>query len=235
MRTGSILPTSATHTLLVIATRNRGKCRELAAYLRRPGLLIRSLRAFPRALRVVEDGHTFAANARKKALAIARATGHLAIGDDSGLRVDALHGAPGVRSARFAGPSATDEQNNAKLLRVLRGVPASRRGAAFHCALAVADPAGWVCVVEGRCAGTIAEAPRGRHGFGYDPLFILPRYGRTFGELGARYKARWSHRAQAARRARLIVAEYLRVRGAHPARGRKSRPARVRAAARVGT
>ena len=204
--------------VVVIATRNRGKFTELARLLRMPGVVVRSLRGYPRAPRVVEDGRTFAANARKKALTIARATGCLAVGDDSGLLVDALRGAPGVRSARFAGARATDEQNNARLLRLLRGVPARRRGAAFHCTLAVADPSGWVRTVEGACRGRIAGAISGRHGFGYDPLFLIPRYGRTFGELGQPVKRRISHRARAARRARLIVATYLASRAARPAR-----------------
>ncbi len=204
--------------VLVIATRNRAKFTELAALLRMPGVTLRSLRAFPHAPRVIEDGRTFEANARKKALAIARATGQVAIGDDSGLMVEALRGAPGVWSARFAGPSATDAENNTTLLRLLRGVPRHRRRAAFHCTLAIADPNGWVRVVEGRCEGRIADAPRGRHGFGYDPLFIIPRYGRTFGELGRRYKSRLSHRARAARRARVIVAAYFRSPAVHPAR-----------------
>lgn len=204
--------------VVVIATRNRGKFAELADLLRMPGVVLRSLRAYPRAPRVVEDGRTFEANARQKALTIARATGCLTVGDDSGLLVDALCGAPGVRSARFAGASATDARNNAKLLRLLRRVPPRRRGAAFYCALAVADPAGWVRTVEGACRGRISDAPRGRHGFGYDPLFLIPRHGRTFGELGPPVKRRMSHRARAARRARLIVAGYLARLAARPAR-----------------
>ena len=213
--------------VVVIATRNAGKFRELSRLLRRPHLTIRSLRAYPQAPTVIEHGTTFAANARTKALAIARHTGCLTVGDDSGLLVDALRGRPGVRSARFAGPRATDDANNAKLLRLLRGVPVARRGAAFHCTLAVADPSGWVRVVVGRVRGRIADAPRGGYGFGYDPLFIIPRYGRTFGELGAAVKQRLSHRAQAARRARVIVAGYLRSLAA-----RSSRPAAGSASAR---
>ena len=220
-------------TTLVIATRNRGKCAELAELLQLPGVALRSLRDYPRAPRVVEDGATFAANARKKALVIAHATGCLTVGDDSGLLVDALRGSPGVRSARFAGPRATDAQNNAKLLRLLREVPPHRRGAAFHCTLAVADPSGWVRTVAGECRGRIIDQPRGRSGFGYDPLFLIARHHRTFAELGRAYKQRLSHRARAARRARLIVARYLASRAARRAPGRAGaaaaadRPARV--------
>lgn len=195
---------------VVLATRNPKKLKELQRLTR--GLYVRwlTLRAFPRLPPVVEDGRTFAANARKKALAVARATGHVAVADDSGLEVDALRGKPGVRSARYAGQRAGDAANNRKLLRALRRLPAARRGAQFRCCIAVADSRGRVATVEGRVRGRIADRPRGRSGFGYDPLFLIPRYRRTFAELGPRIKDRLSHRARALRKARPLIQRALR-------------------------
>ncbi len=158
---------------------------------------------------VLEDGATFAANAAKKALSAARASGHPALADDSGLVVEHLGGAPGVHSARYAGRHGDDAANNARLLAELRGVPAERRGARFVCALALAEPAGNVLFeVEGSARGTILEAPRGAQGFGYDPLFCFdepesPARGRTFAELARAEKAAVSHRGRAL--ARLVA------------------------------
>lgn len=205
----------------VLATRNPKKLAELQRLTRGRRIRWLSLAAFPHAPAVVEDGRTFIANARKKALSAARATGCVAVADDSGLEVDALGGRPGVRSARYAGSRATDDTNNRKLLRALRRVPTSRRGAQFRCCIAVATLDGRVATVEGRVRGRIAEAPRGRSGFGYDPLFIIPRYRRTFAELGPRIKDRMSHRARALRRAAPLIARALRrVTGRAFSRGR---------------
>lgn len=157
---------------------------------------------------VEEDGATFAKNAAKKALAAAKASGLPALADDSGICVDALGGAPGVRSARYSGeePAADrDEQNNRKLLLELRDVPAARRGAHFACALCLAFPDGTLHQVEGRWEGRIAFTPRGGGGFGYDPLFLLPHMGKTAAELAPEEKARLGHRGQAMRRMREVL------------------------------
>ena len=147
---------------------------------------------------MVEDAETFAGNARKKAGETARRLGLWVLADDSGLAVDALGGAPGVLSARYAGAHGDDEANNRKVLEALADVPDDRRGAAFVCALALADPSGAIRLeAEGTCRGRITHAPRGANGFGYDPLFLIPEYHKTFGELSALVKHQLSHRARA--------------------------------------
>lgn len=183
-----------------MATRNRHKFRELTALLRVPGVRWRSLAAHPDVPAVRETGRTFEANATKKALAVARATGRLAVADDSGLEVEALRWGPGVRSARFAGSHGDDRANNRKLLRLLDGLPPARRRARYRCVLALASPSGVVAVARGAWTGRIADHPRGRGGFGYDPVFLVPALGKTVGELSPAVKQRLSHRARAARR-----------------------------------
>ncbi|REJ36627.1 MAG: non-canonical purine NTP pyrophosphatase [Bacillota bacterium] len=182
---------------LVVATRNRKKWQELAALLADLPVEVLGLDAFPGAPEVEETGETFADNARLKAVAAARHTGHWAIADDSGLEVDALGGRPGVYSARFAGPGATDAANNELLLKLLDGVPPEKRRARFRCAIAIASPSGETWVDEGVCEGIITDAPRGDGGFGYDPLFLVPELGKTFAEMGETVKNRISHRARA--------------------------------------
>ena len=190
---------------IVIATRNQHKFRELRQLLRVPGIRWRSLRAFPRAGEVKENGRTYAANAKKKALTVARMMGSLALADDSGLEVDALRGAPGVRSARFARGHGDDQANNRKLLRLLGRRPMIQRRARYRCSLALASPTRIICVVQGRWEGRIAFRPAGSLGFGYDPIFLVPRFGKTVGELPSRVKQRLSHRAAAARRMRVVL------------------------------
>jgi len=184
--------------ILVAATGNAGKLRELRALLADPAIALRTLADWPDFTPPPEDGDTFLANARIKAHAVALRTGLPALADDSGLAVDALGGLPGVRSARFAEDAAAgrgDAANVALLLERLRDVPAERRTARFHCAVVVARPDGRELVTEGTCEGIIAAAPRGRGGFGYDPVFL---YGdRTFAEIDAEEKDRVSHRARA--------------------------------------
>lgn len=182
---------------LVVATRNKKKLRELAALLADLPVQVVDLGAFPGAPEVEETGATFAENARLKAVAAARYTGHWAVADDSGLEVDALDGRPGVWSARFAGPGATDDDNNKLLLKLLEGVPPRRRRARFRCAIAIASPEGETWVDEGVCEGVITDGPRGEGGFGYDPLFLVPELDRTFAELPPEEKNRISHRARA--------------------------------------
>jgi len=190
---------------IVIATRNRHKFRELAELLRVPGIRWRSLAAFPGLPIVEETGPTFDANAIKKARAVARATGCLALADDSGLEVEALGGAPGVQSARFAGRHGKDAANNRKLLRLLAGRPLPQRRARYRCSLALAAPSRLITVAQGCWEGRIALRPAGSRGFGYDPLFLVPRYQKTVGQLPHRIKQRLSHRAAAARRLRPLL------------------------------
>jgi XTP/dITP diphosphohydrolase len=166
-----------------------------------------SLAEVPGASLPEETGDTYRANALLKARAGARQSGSIAIGDDSGLEVDALGGAPGVRSARYGGPGLDDAGRCRHLLGALRDVPASRRTARFRCVIAVVDPSGQEHVVEGVAEGLILEAPRGTGGFGYDPLFFFPPLGRTFAELSEEEKARVSHRGRAASAARRLLVE----------------------------
>jgi XTP/dITP diphosphohydrolase len=186
--------------VLVLGTRNRKKGIELFDLLRPLGVEVRTLADYPTAIEVVEDGDTFAANAAKKATQQARHLGQWVLGEDSGLCVDALQGAPGVYSARYAGPGATDEANNRRLLAELEGTPLERRTAHYVCHAELSDLRGKIrATAEDRCHGRILFAPRGSGGFGYDPLFEIPEYHRTFGELGAAVKAALSHRARALR------------------------------------
>ncbi len=206
---------------IVVATRNRGKVAELDRLLGGVGgvggVELVSLDALVEVPEVVEDGATFAENAAKKAREYAAATELPTIADDSGLEVDALGGAPGVSSARYAGDDATDAANNAKLLRALADVPDAARTARFRCVLAFADPAGAlgadVHLEDGAVEGAILHAPRGAGGFGYDPLF-LPHGGTlTTAELPPDVKDQLSHRGQAARKLRAFLAGYLAARG----------------------
>jgi XTP/dITP diphosphohydrolase len=186
---------------IVLASRNRKKLREMADQLIPYGLQLISAADLPEVPEVDEGPDCFAENAALKASSVARATGRWALGDDSGLEVDALNGAPGVLSSRYAGPQATDGDNNRKLLEQLAGVPDERRTARFVCHLAVADPTGQIRLqTSGACRGRILDADRGRSGFGYDPLFLIPEYHRTFGELTPMVKSVLSHRARAFQR-----------------------------------
>lgn len=195
----------AARARIVFATRNRGKVTELAELIADTGVELLSLADLPDAPEVVEDGDTFEANAIKKAREIAAWSGMIAIADDSGLEVDALGGAPGIRSARFAGEHATDAENREKLLRLMAGVPLERRTGRFVAAIAVALPDGQVSTVRGVSEGVIGTVPRGNDGFGYDPLFVAPEYGKTYAELDLATKNRLSHRGRAFRLARPAI------------------------------
>ncbi|MBM4042126.1 MAG: XTP/dITP diphosphatase [Planctomycetes bacterium] len=188
---------SGARRVIVLGSRNPGKLREVRAALARLPVELRSLDAYPRVEMPEETGETFAENARLKALALAKQLGLWLLADDSGLCVDALGGRPGVRSARYAGPGATDAAKVAKLLCELRGVEDARRTARFVCALALASPEGVLLEVEAACEGRIIEAPRGHDGFGYDPVFLCPEFGATFAELPLETKNRVSHRGRA--------------------------------------
>lgn len=182
---------------LVVATTNQGKLREIKARLKDAPIEIEGLDSHPEWEPAVEDGSTFAQNARKKALAIATQSGKLCLADDSGLAVDALDGRPGVRSARFAHSNATDAENNLYLLECLQGIPESERGASFVCVMALCTPDGECHLFEGKLAGTILRAPAGNGGFGYDPLFWLPKYEKSLAQLALEDKNRISHRGLA--------------------------------------
>lgn len=190
---------------LVLATRNRHKGEELAALLGDLGIRIRTLDEFPDTPEVIEDGETCEANATKKARVIADATGLPAVADDTGLEVDALDGRPGVFAARYAGESATYEDNWRKLLRELSGVPRERRTARFVTVAAMAFPVGGVQVARGVLPGLIAEAPSGTQGFGYDPVFLVPELRKTLAQLSTDEKNRISHRAKAFAKVREIL------------------------------
>jgi XTP/dITP diphosphohydrolase len=197
---------------LLLATKNPKKRRELELFLAPFELQLATLDEVNKLPAVVEDQPTFALNAAKKATSAARASGIWSLADDSGLEVDALGGAPGVNSARYAGEPADDARNNLKLLEALAGLPRDRRGARFTCALALARPDGTLAFeVEGEARGRILPAPRGTGDFGYDPLFLFTepgfqQSGRGFAELSGPEKAAVSHRGRALRR----LAELLR-------------------------
>ena len=182
---------------IVLATRNINKVKEIKEILKGLNIKLLSLENFPHAPEVKEDGKTFAENAVKKAKEIAKYTQKLALAEDSGIEVNYLRGSPGLHSSRFA---ANDKARVNKLLRLLEGVPESKRGAKFKCAVALANHKGWVKVAEGSCQGKISLKVRGYYGFGYDPIFLIPKYNRTFGELGYPLKNEISHRAKALRK-----------------------------------
>jgi len=193
---------------LVIATRNPHKLKEIRAIFNFQGLEVSSAFDYPEIPDVMEDGDTLEANAIKKAVEIAKATGCHAMGDDSGLEVYALNGAPGVYSARYAGEHCSYADNNAKLLKEMEGK--SDRRARFRTVIALADPDGNVQTVEGTCEGFIINELRGTNGFGYDPLFMPDGYKQTFAELSAVEKNRISHRARALQKAHEAWAGFFR-------------------------
>ncbi len=187
---------------LVLATKNSGKILEIKELIRNLPVEIVACSAYKDIPEIVEDGETFEDNATSKALGVAKATGEVALADDSGLEVDALHGAPGVHSARFAGEGIPrgrerDRANYEKLLSLLEGVEDAGRTARFRCVVAIATPDGRVRLAHGVCEGKIASAPRGYGGFGYDPVFIPNGHSKSFAELPQETKNSMSHRAGA--------------------------------------
>ncbi|MER3415693.1 MAG: non-canonical purine NTP pyrophosphatase, RdgB/HAM1 family [Gemmataceae bacterium] len=190
-------------SLLVLGTRNRKKVEELRELLQDVPISLADLDAFPQAPEVPETGTTFEENARLKATTLARALRHWVLSEDSGLVVPALGGEPGIRSAVYAGRHGDDAANNRLLLQKLADVPEEKRVAYYVCHAVLADPLGQVrASAEGRCYGRIALQERGQNGFGYDPLFLVPEYHRTFGELSPLVKAALSHRARAVEKLR---------------------------------
>jgi XTP/dITP diphosphohydrolase len=182
---------------LVLATRNKGKIREYALLFKEFPVLIRTISEFKDIPEIKETGTSFEEIAKGKAQYVARMLGIPAIADDSGLEVEALHGAPGIFSARYGGEPSDDEANNHKLLDAMR--EKGNRRARFVCSIAVSKPSGQTVVYTGSCAGEIVYEARGKHGFGYDPLFFYPPLGKTFAELSAEEKSKVSHRGQAMR------------------------------------
>lgn len=180
---------------LVLATRNRGKVREIQEILKKCPITLMDLDAFRSLPEIEEDGKTFEENAYKKALFVAENLGVPAMADDSGIVVKALGGAPGIHSARYAGPNATAEQRYTKLLRELEGC--NDREAAFECVISIAAPNGNALTYRGRCEGVLTTKPIGTNGFGYDPIFYYPPLKKTFGELTAEEKGGVSHRGRA--------------------------------------
>jgi XTP/dITP diphosphohydrolase len=207
-------------TPLVLATRNAKKKQEIREILGDLPIVLHDLSQYPQAPEIVEDGATFEANARKKAVETAKALHQWVLGEDSGLVVPALNGRPGVHSARYAGKQGDDAANNARLLAELAPLtppsPPSQGGdqggvAAYYvCTAALADPTGEVrAVVEGRCHGVILKESHGQGGFGYDPLFLIPEWHQTFGEMSARVKHALSHRARALEQLRPTLRQLL--------------------------
>lgn len=200
---------------VVIASGNKKKKEELKAILkelriekaffRAGGVNVLDLNDFPEIPKIKEKGVTFEENAVDKAVRTAGYTGRMALADDSGLEVDILGGRPGVYSARFAGNDANDEDNNRKLLKLLEGRLKKERAARFVCVIAVADKNGLVGIARGECRGWIEFAPKGKNGFGYDPLFVYRGYDKTFAQIGAREKNLVSHRSRALKKAAAII------------------------------
>lgn len=194
---------------LLIASKNLGKVREIRKALKGLRLRILSLNNFPDVPQIYEDGKTYRENALKKARFFSKYFKKLTLADDSGIEVDILGGFPGSRSARYAGKEASNQRNNQKLLKKLNGIPLSKRGATFRCVLALVSPDGKEKVIEGTCRGKIGFKENGRRGFGYDPIFYIPRYGKTMAQLTINEKNRISHRGKALRKLRMFLTEFL--------------------------
>jgi XTP/dITP diphosphohydrolase len=194
---------------ILVATSNAGKLREIRVGLHGVPLRLESLDDYPGLPPAVEDGATFEANARIKALHYSRLRETWALADDSGLEVEALAGQPGVRSARYAGDHATDQDNNRKLIRALEQEGLESPAARFRCALAWAAPSGVVAVTEGTIHGIILRKPRGDNGFGYDPYFFVPQLGKTLAELDSDAKNQISHRGEAVRAMRNVLIQRI--------------------------
>jgi len=190
---------------LLLATTNRHKIEEYRAIFTDLPFQLLSLADISLDMDVEETGTTFQQNADLKAFAYAHASGMLSLADDSGIEIDALGGEPGVYSARFLGPDVSYTERFRVILERLQGLPVPQRTAHFRCAITIAEPSGVHKSVEGTVHGIIADAPRGKHGFGYDPLFLVPEYGKTMAEMSPELKHRISHRGRAAALARTLL------------------------------
>lgn len=194
---------------IIIATKNSGKVREIRKALKGLRLKIYSLNDFSDIPEMEEDGKSFSENALKKARFYSKYFRKLTIADDSGLEVDVLKGLPGIYSARYAGVWASDRENNQKLLRDMEGIRISKRGARFKCVMAMVSHDGREAVAEGSCRGRIGFREMGKKGFGYDPLFILPQYGKTMAQLSLEEKNRLSHRGKALKKLKKVIVKTL--------------------------
>jgi XTP/dITP diphosphohydrolase len=194
---------------VVVATKNKKKLKEIREILKGFNLKLSSLANYDKVPRIIENGKTFKENAVKKAVKIARFSKKFTLGEDSGLCVNALDGEPGIYSSRFSGRNKSDSQNNLKLLRLLKDLPLRKRKACYVCAIALADKHGLLGVVEGKCSGVIGLVSKGGCGFGYDPLFLIPKYNKTFAQLGEKIKHKMSHRYQALIKAKKIILKYI--------------------------
>lgn len=197
---------------IILGTKNKDKLKELQRLIKGSKTKVLSLADFSKCPEVVENGRTFAANAKKKARAYSKHTGILTLADDSGLMVSALNGKPGVYSARFAGKGCAYHDNNQKLLGLLKNVPPAKRKAKFVCVMAIYDRRKLIKTVKGECHGKIAYVEKGENGFGYDPVFIPDGYSKTFAQLPPATKNKISHRARALRQAKKVVLEYFLLR-----------------------
>lgn len=195
---------------LIVASRNKGKVGEIKELLADLSFKVTSLSDYPHIPEIVEDGKTYHANALKKACEAALATGKMAMSDDSGIEVKALGNAPGIYSARFAGEGASEKARNKKLFAMLKGVPFARRQARYRCVIALVNAKGRpLGIVQGTCSGYITTREIGSNGFGFDPLFLLKRYNKTFGQLPPQLKAKISHRARALKKFRVLLKKVI--------------------------
>jgi len=199
-----------TRSRLILGTRNKKKISEITPLLADLAIEIVDVGHLPHVPEIAEEGHTFLANASAKAQGVAKAAGEWTLAEDSGLVVPALNGEPGVDSALYAGTHGDDAANNAKLLARITSVPEAERGAYYVCVAVLCNPVGEIkAVTEGRCHGRIVTHAQGSGGFGYDPLFLIPEYHRTFGELAPVVKAALSHRAKAIANLRAALVQYV--------------------------
>lgn len=194
---------------LVVATKNKGKIAEIKEVLQYMPFEVLSMGDIGITIDVVEDGKTFEENSLKKAIEICKVSNTIVIADDSGIEVDYLDGAPGIYSARFGGPEATDEDRNAKLLDMLKGVPHEKRTARYVCAIAVAFPDGRAFVVRDTCEGYVDTESKGNNGFGYDPIFYIPEFGKSMAEISMDIKNKISHRAKALNKMAVKMKEFI--------------------------
>lgn len=195
---------------VLLATANPHKVREISELLTGLPLDIRTLSDYPELPPFSEDGNSYEENSRKKALWVLDATSELTLADDSGLEVDALDGAPGIFSARFGGQNLSFAEKNSMILSLLKEIPEEKRTARFVCAATLAFPGGRIETFSGACEGVIAHEPRGEQGFGYDPIFLLPEFGKTMAELSSEEKNRISHRARAFQKVRACLFDCLK-------------------------
>jgi XTP/dITP diphosphohydrolase len=189
---------------ILIATNNLGKVKEIKDILDSPKIKILSMKDFPHLPKIEEDGRTYQENAFKKARKISEHTGKICLADDSGLEIDYLKGKPGIYSSRWGN---SDEERINKVLKLLENVPINKRNAKFICAAILVFPDGKIYMVKEECKGSIEFKPKGEHGFGYDPIFLVPEYEKTFAELGDKIKNQISHRGKAMKRMINIINE----------------------------